>query len=42
MVSPRPKNILIVEDEQDIPHLVKHYLRRKDFLLTSLKPVLKR
>jgi DNA-binding response OmpR family regulator len=29
MVSPHPKKILIVEDEQDIAQLVKHYLEKE-------------
>ena len=31
MDSPRPKKILIVEDEQDIAQLVKHYLEKDGF-----------
>ncbi|MEQ1847538.1 MAG: response regulator, partial [Nitrospira sp.] len=31
MSSPRPKKILIVEDEQDIAQLLKHYLEKDGF-----------
>ena len=31
MTSQRPKKILIVEDEQDIAQLVKHYLEKEGF-----------
>lgn len=31
MVSQRPRKILIVEDEQDIAQLVKHYLEKEGF-----------
>ena len=31
MVSPRPKKILVVEDEQDIAQLVRHYLEKEGF-----------
>ena len=31
MVPQRPKKILIVEDEQDIAQLVRHYLEKEGF-----------
>ncbi len=37
MSSQRPKKILIVEDEQDIAQLVKHYLEKEGFHISIAK-----
>jgi two-component system, OmpR family, alkaline phosphatase synthesis response regulator PhoP len=37
MISQRPRKILIVEDEQDIAQLVKHYLEKEGFLPSIAK-----